>query len=180
MSVDKLLQDLNHGEDNKRTRYLINWLSSYMTQLIEDGMPFNVFNRSLPIHRNLIQFINKITDDFYRENEARLLDYLSDETKFNDFKNRVYSQLKSIKHQTAEACTEALDMISTCGMSDMVKTHVSNGLRKWASKGYVSDGYSQSMANAMDDITTAYKKPKKDSPHPPTSLTESLPKPSTW
>lgn len=170
MSVDKLLQDLNHGEDNKRTRYLINWLSSYMTQLIEDGMPFNVFNRSLPIHRNLIQFINKITDDFYRENEARLLDYLSDETKFNDFKNRVYSQLKSIKHQTAEACTEALDMISTCGMSDMVKTHVSNGLRKWASKGYVSDGYSQSMANAMDDITTAYKKPKKGQPAPSDEL----------
>ena len=54
MSVDKLLQDLNHGEQNKRTAYLINWLSSYMTQLIEDGMPFNVFNRSLPIHRNLI------------------------------------------------------------------------------------------------------------------------------
>lgn len=170
MSVDKLLQDLNHGEDNKRTRYLINWLSSYMTQLIEDGMPFNVFNRSLPIHRNLIQFINKITDDFYRENEARLLDYLSDETKFNDFKNRVYSQLKSIKCQTAEACSEALDMISKCGMSDMVKTHVTNGLRKWAAKGYVSDGYSQSMANAMDDITTAYKKPKKGQPAPSDEL----------
>ncbi len=52
----------------------------------------------------------------------------------------------------------------------MVKTHVSNGLRKWASKGYVSDGYSQSMANAMDDITTAYKKPKKGQPAPSDEL----------
>lgn len=170
MSVDKLLQDLNHGEDTKRTRYLINWLSSYMTQLIEDGMPFNVFNRSLPIHRNLIKFIDKITDDVYRENEATLLGYLSDETKFNDFKNRVYSQLKSIKQQTAEACREALDSIATTGMNEVVKAHITNGLRKWAAKGYSSDGYSQSMANAMDDISTAYKKPKKVQPVPSEEL----------
>lgn len=166
MSVDKLLQDLNHGEETGRTRYLINWLSSYMTQLIEDGMPFNVFNRSLPIHRNLIKFIDKITDDTYRENEAELLGYLADEKKFNDFKDRVYSQLRQIKAQTAEACREALDMIDSSGMKDVVKSYIATGLRKWASSGYAPDGYSKSMADAMDDIASAYKKPKKGQPTP--------------
>ncbi len=176
MSVDKLLQDLNHGEETKRTTYLINWLSSYMTQLIEDGMPFNVFNRSLPIHRNLIKFIDKITDDVYRENEEALLSYLSDETKFNEFKNRVYSQLRQIKRQTEEACESALEMISSTGMKEVVKLHIVNGLRKWANGGYSPDGYSKTLADAMDDISTAYKKPKKGSPLPPESLDGALAK----
>ena len=176
MSVDKLLQDLNHGEETEQTTYLINWLSSYMTQLIEDGMPFNVFNRSLPIHRNLIKFIDKITDDVYRENEDALLGYLSDETKFNDFKNRVYTQLRQIKRQTEEACEAALDMISSTGMKDVVKQNITGGLRKWANGGYSPDGYSKTLADAMDDITTAYKKPKKGSPLPPESLDGALAK----
>ncbi len=170
MSVDKLLQDLNHGEKTEQTVYLINWLSSYMMQLIEDGLPFNIFNRSLPIHRNLIQFINKITDDVYRENESRLLDYLSDGSKFNDFKNCVYTQIRQIKNRTAEACQTAVDMIFAGGYSEIVKTYVVSGLRKWAVNGYSSDGYSKSVADAMADISAAYKKPKKGMPLPPEQL----------
>lgn len=164
MSVDKLLQDLNHGEQNKRTAYLINWLSSYMTQLIEDGMPFNVFNRSLPIHRNLINFINKITDDVYRENEDRIIGYLSDEKKFGKFKDSVYEQIRRIKKQTADACTEALDMIEATGMTGNVKQTIIGPLVKWSKNGYLSEGYSKTVATAMDDVSTSYKKNPKPAP----------------
>lgn len=164
MSVDKLLQDLNHGEQNKRTAYLINWLSSYMTQLIEDGMPFNVFNRSLPIHRNLIKFIDKITDDFYRENEEKIINYLSDEKKFGAFKNSVYEQMRRIKQQTSEACKDAVEMIQATGMSANVKQVISGALEKWSKTGYLNDGYSKTVATAMDDVSTVYKKNPKPTP----------------
>lgn len=170
MSVDKLLQDLNHGEKDKTTAYLINWLSSYMTQLIEDGESFNIFNRSLPIHRNLISFIDRITDDTYREHERELLDYLADPQKFNDFKNRIYGLIRQICRQTSEACRAAVDMIEATGMKEVVKSHVYNGIFKWSERGYVADGYSATLAAAMEDIRSAYKKPNKKLPTPSEEL----------
>ncbi|MCM1076769.1 MAG: UvrD-helicase domain-containing protein [Bacteroides sp.] len=175
MSVDKLLQDLNHGESTRKSQYLINWLTSYMTQLIEDGMPFNVFNRSLPIHRNLIKFIDKITDDIYRENESELLAYLSDEKKFNEFKNLVYNQIKHIKQQTSDSVREALDMIMDSPAKDCVKSYIISGLKKWTS-GYSSDEPSKTMTDAMAEISSAYKKPKKGMPAPSEELNGAIAK----
>lgn len=170
MSVDRLLQDLNHGGKDKSSAYLINWLSSYMTQLIEDGESFNIFNRSLPIHRNLIGFINRITDDTYRERESELLDYLSDLSKFNDFKDRIYNLIRQTCRQTSAACREAIEMVDATGMKEVVKTHVYNGIAKWIEKGYCSGGYSDTVAAAMDDIRSAYKKPGKKLPAPSEEL----------
>lgn len=166
MSVDRLLQDLNHGDKTKRSTYLINWLSSYMTQLIEDGLPFNVFNRSLPIHKNLIQFINKITDDVYRANEDRLLEYLSDEKRFCEFKDKIYSCIREIQAQTSRACKEAIEYIESSGYNEIVKAHIFNALKKWSEKGYINDGLNKTILEAADDITKAYKKLKKGQPTP--------------
>lgn len=158
MSVDKLLHDLNHGQETKKNIHLINWLSSYMTQLIEDGMSFNIFNRSLDIHRKLIKFIYKITDDFYRENEKELLDYLSDETKFNNFKNIIYNRLREIKQKTVAATRQALETIDSLPDKNQVKSYIISGIAKWAATGYDKEGPSKTLLAAMDDIKTAYKK----------------------
>lgn len=170
MSVDKLLQDLNHGEKDKSTSYLINWLSSYMTQLIEDGESFNIFNRSLPIHRNLISFINRITDDTYHEHEHRLLEYLSEPRKFNEFKDRIYELIRQTCRQTSEACQAALNMINATGMKDVVNRYVYSGILKWSARGYSADGYSATLASAMEDIRKAYKKPGKNTSVPSEEL----------
>ena len=158
MSVDKLLHDLNHGQETPKSVRLVNWLSSYMTQLVEDGNAFNVFNRSLKIHSNLIKFINEITDDVYRENENELLGYLSDETKFNDFKNRIYTQMREIKQRTAEAARKAIEAINNTPEGDKVKANIIKGLAKWTVTGYDSEGPSKTLVAAMEDISTAYKK----------------------
>ncbi|MDE6813473.1 MAG: UvrD-helicase domain-containing protein, partial [Duncaniella sp.] len=145
-------------QETPKSVRLVNWLSSYMTQLVEDGNAFNVFNRSLKIHSNLIKFINEITDDVYRENENELLGYLSDETKFNDFKNRIYTQMREIKQRTAEAARKAIEAINNTPEGDKVKANIIKGLAKWTVTGYDSEGPSKTLVAAMEDISTAYKK----------------------
>lgn len=164
MSVDKLLQDLNHGEQTARTNYLINWLSSYMTHLIEDGRTFNIFNRNSYIHRDLISFINDITDDVFRENESRLMEYFSDEKKFDSFKNHVYNLIGKITRQTAEACEAAVHAIDNSGAREIISANVYKPLLKWMQTGYDSKGLSATMSKVENDIEQAYLKKGKNSP----------------
>lgn len=164
MSVDKLLQDLNHGEQTARTNYLVNWLSNYMTHLIEDGRTFNIFNRSSYIHRDLISFINDITDDVFRENESRLMEYFSDEKKFDNFKTHIYNLIGRITRQTAEACGAAVQAIDGRGAKEIISSNVYKPLLKWMQSGYDSKGLSATMMKVADDIGAAYLKKGKDSP----------------
>ena len=164
MSVDKLLQDLNHGEQTARTNYLINWLSNYMTHLIEDGRTFNIFNRSSYIHRDLISFINDITDDVFRENESQLMEYFADEKKFDNFKNHIYNIIGKITRQTAAACKAAVDAIDDKKSRDIILTNVYKPLVKWQKNGYDSKALSATIAKVEDDIEQAYVKKGKTSP----------------
>ncbi|MCM1356546.1 MAG: UvrD-helicase domain-containing protein [Staphylococcus sp.] len=170
MSVDKLLQDLNHGAKDKKMTHLVNWLTSYMTQLIEDGKSFNIFNRSLDLHVNLIKFIDKITDDTYREHEKELLDYLSDNERFNRFKDCIYNHIRQISSQTAKACADATAMIESSGMKDFVLSNIQSALTKWSATGYIDDAPSKTLMKAADDIRATYKKATKKSPVPSEEL----------
>lgn len=165
-SVDKLLQDLNHGEKSRRTNYLINWLSGYMTNLIENGKSFNLFNRSLSVHADLISFITRITNDTYREHEAELLEYLKDEKKFKEFKDKVYSLVKQICRQTSEACRTAVEAIDGSGKREFVNTNIYNALVNWADTGFYKKGYGKTVVKAIDDIGAAYTAKKKKQPTP--------------
>ena len=164
MSVDRLLQDLNHGAQTSRSTFLINWLSSYMTHLIEDGKTFNIFNRSSYIHRDLISFVNDITDDTYRENEEKLIEYLSDNDKFNRFKESVYNLSRTITRQTAECCRNAVEAIDNKGCRDIIVANIYKPLVKWMQSGYDPKGASATVLKAADDINCAYLKKASRSP----------------
>lgn len=164
MSIDKLLQDLNHGEQTSQTAYLINWLSNYMTQLIENGSNFNIFNRNSQLHENLIKFIWDITKDPFRDNEQSIMEYFSDTDKFNRFKNSVYNLLRKITHDTAKACEDAMSAITAAGAEDIVNTYVRGALSTWMKNGYDAKGLSKTMIKVNDDIENAYLKKGKSSP----------------
>ncbi len=166
MSVDKLLQDLNHGEKSRRTNYLINWLSGYMTNLIENGKSFNLFNRSLSVHTDLISFITRITNDTYRENEAELLAYLKDEKKFKEFKDKVYNLVRQICLQTSDACRTAVEAIDASGKRELINKNIYTALLNWADTGFYKKGYGKTVEKAIADINAAYTAKKKNIPTP--------------
>ncbi len=170
MGVDQLLQDLNHGKQTKESKYLINWLSNYMTQLIEDGKSFNLFNRSSQVHKELILFIGDITDDTFKDNEARIIEYLSDLSRFNKFKDDMAELSRNIKLSTIKACTDAVDAIVNTGLDQgLVNSTVFTAIKNWMGNGYYRGSSSQAalsatVLKACENIDSAYTKKGQTSP----------------
>lgn len=164
MSIDNLLQDLNHAKPSKRSTYIENWLTDYMTALIEEGKTFNIFNRSSYIHNELIDFVSDITDDDYRAHEKELLDYFSDERLFGDFKNKIFTTVRELKASTSSACKNALDEISLLDAEKIVQSNIFKPLVKWFETGFQPKELSATLRRAIDNIECAYKKAGIDSP----------------
>ncbi len=164
MSIDKLLQDLNHGEETKSKSYLIKWLTDYMTALIEEGKTFNIFNRSSQIHGELISFVNDITDDDYRENEENLLRYFSDEKQFGEFKSQIFNTIRDSKETAKEACQTAMNLVESLDAQSLINSNVLKPIATWAKSGFEKKSLSATVRKAMDDIYSAYKKNGLNSP----------------
>lgn len=135
MAVDNILQDLNHKSRNKESDYLIKWLSSYMTQLIENGKTFNIFNRSAKIHGELVGYINDISDDTFREHEAEIIEYLSDHSRFEAFRSRISELSRNIRTATKDACQKALKAMEDAPKGVFNSVFVKS-LSAWAVMGF--------------------------------------------
>lgn len=167
MGIDQLFQDLNHGAETEKSKYLLRWLSSYMTSMIEDGKSFNIFNRSNQTHQGLIDFISHITDDTFRANENEIIEYLSDISKFEKFKDAVYLKIKETKRMTAAACKKAYTAVTENGLSEIVKGGLINALKQWSTNGYSptsGKGLQADIAHACENIESAYYAKHKNSP----------------
>lgn len=167
MSVDNLLQDLNHDTSRQHTKYPVKWLSNYMIQLIEDGKSFNLFNRSSYVHDEFVKFIGDITDDTFRENETEIVEYLSDLNRFEEFKDAVFSKKSIIKKETAEACRQAVEAIEQNGLvdGDVIYKNLLKALRNWSATGYYPDdkgNLQAAITKACENIDSAYKANNKN------------------
>ncbi|MCM1163977.1 MAG: UvrD-helicase domain-containing protein [Muribaculaceae bacterium] len=174
MSIDNLLQDLNHKRQDKDSRKITEWLTRFMTKLIEDGLGFNIFNRSSQVHENLISFIADISDDTFRDNEKLILDYLRDGSKFDTFRSHVESRIRKLKADTAAACQNAVTAMKSVNpvgpAKGIVTNNVSGPIVNWAASGYYTGSQnraelSATMLKAIDNVDEAYVKDGKKSSH---------------
>lgn len=167
MSVDNLLQDLNHDTTTQCSGHLVKWLSNYMTQLIENGKSFNLFNRSSNVHDEFVKFIGDITDDTFRENESLIVEYLSDIARFEEFKDTVFSRKSAIKKETIRACADAISAIEQNGLDsgDVINKTFLKTLKNWSATGYSpdsSDKLQSGITKVRENIENAYKKSSKN------------------
>lgn len=170
MSIDNLLQDLNHVRQTPESRRLVEWLTRFMTKLIEDGKGFNIFNRASQVHEDLIKFIADISDDTYRDNEKRILAYLGDPTKFDDFRKAIEGRTKAICDNIAAACRTAIVTMKRCDKKDgkctgIVSKVVADAIYNWGATGYYNtQDLSATLRKAINDVDNAYVTAGKKSP----------------
>lgn len=154
MAVDNILQDLNHKTKDNESDYLIKWLSSYMTQLIENGKTFNIFNRSAKIHRELVSYINDISDDTFREHETEIIEYLSDHRRFESFRDQLNELSKKIRTETKNACQQALLTIESAPKG-VFNSVFAKSLISWAATGF-NKTIQNSIVKVNEDCSSAY------------------------
>ena len=161
MSVDQLLQSLNHGKPSRRSHEIETWITGYMKSLIEDGSQFTLFNRNGNVHDGLVKFIGSIYNDTFRENERLIMDYLSDPDKFASFRDHIQESRISIKNETAGVCREVLSAINDFPSGkDYIKSAVINTISGWAEDGWHTnkDGSVQAaVAATVNDPSSIWK-----------------------
>lgn len=172
LSIDTMLQDLNHPSRNSKSMRLIDWLTRFMTKLIEEGASFNLFNRSSQVHNDLIDFIKDITDDTYREHEREILEDLSETGCFKNFSAAIEEATRKAKETTRNKCLEAIQILTgidpadKCG--DIVKSKILESIENWSISGYYAvkgvGTISKLSLKAIDDPDEIYKKAGKTDP----------------
>lgn len=137
MSVDRLLQSLNHGRPTRQSQEIETWITGYMKSLIDEGSQFTLFNRGGNVQGDLIKFISKINNDTFKDNEKRVMDYLNDEDKFHRFCEMVFSRVRDIKLDTARVCVQGLSAVSSLPDAEaLVNKTVRDILKDWSLKGW--------------------------------------------
>ncbi len=176
LSIDTMLQDLNRphrsSKVSSKSMRLIDWLTRFMTKLIEEGASFNLFNRSSQVHNDLIDFIKDITDDTYREHEKEILEDLSDTGCFKDFSAAIEEASLRAKEATKKKCLKALEVLSGIDpvgkCSDIVKIKIIESLENWSLSGYYTvkgvGTISKLSLKAIEDRDEIYKKEGKKDP----------------
>ena len=162
VSVDQMLSDLNHARIPKDGAELIAWLTNFMTNLIDDGKTFNLFNRSSGVFSQLVEFIGNIRDDTFRENEDRIIAYLKDPERIKNFSEAIRNMSEAAAESIKSACEAALAEIGLHDPTDLkmrgiLNSNVSGFLQKWGATGR-SDRLGTTEVNVADNIDAAYTK----------------------
>lgn len=158
MSVDQMLQSLNHGKPSKKSHEIETWITRYMKSLIDQGAQFTLFNRSGNVQSNLIKFIAKIHDDTFKDNEKAILEYLTDEKRFPEFCKIIFSAAEEIMRETARVCNEALDAVTILDSAgELVTSHVFNILSVWSVNGWCKKDLGATVTKIAEDPSKMWK-----------------------
>lgn len=168
MSVDQLLQSLNHSKPSAKTHEIETWITRYMKSLIDEGEQFALFNRTGKVQSNLIDFIAKIHNDTFKENEKRILDYLTDPKLFPEFCKVIFGAAKEVLDETVGMCIEALSTVTGMeNVSALVDSNVVKALRSWSTGGWKNKKEpGKTILKVADDPSKMWKskvkEPQKD------------------
>lgn len=165
MSVDQLLQSINHSKPTRESRQLEAWITGYMKSLIEEGNQFTLFNKGGNVQSSLIRFIAQIHNDTFKDNEKRIMDYLRDGDRFASFRNIVFDTLRGDNGQSVmrSMAESALNAIMSLPDSDatvqsllvkFIKGFVEKGWR-----GYLSKPVPTTVAKVADSSSAMWKTP---------------------
>ena len=124
LGIASLLDSLAVGPSSRLSRYNENirrWLKIYMSQLINDGKKFNLFNRGSSLHESLVTTMSRLMNESYRLNSAKINSYLEDPSRLvalNDAINRELHIITSTLIRDAAAC---ISLIESADMADKIK-----------------------------------------------------------
>ena len=175
VSIDSMLQDLNHPSDGQSRHidnargnsYIIAYLTAFMKSLVDQGLSFNLFDRGSSVHESLINFFSDILDDDYRDNESEILEYLRHGDRFKRFREAIDTNISDYRKNCSTACREALTAIDSENAQTKISSRFLTLLLNWEETGYYKSK-SASVASlatpysVMADVLSAYKGKDKE------------------
>lgn len=166
LGVNELLSSLR-TRSSRENSYLLSWLETYMTEKVEQGSTFNIFNRSARLHKELIDFFSKITGETFVDIRDTVMDYLADPSRLVRFEKAIADRVRDRLDLISKSCIEALKLIDDRGLEDagLLNKNTLGLLRKFvsASASKLKDT-GKTCAKIIENVEAAYLKSRLGSP----------------
>lgn len=175
IGVGEMITSLNFRNDEKTAR-LTRWLTSFMSQSIDEGKGFNLFNRQSSLHEGLVRTMNQLLDENFKLNRDLITGYLqSDPTKLERFEKALSAGIARYKASFTDAARAMMKAIADHGLTEAkaVNAHLLKFIARAAAEGWqekLSTTIGPAAANPRKRYTAAYLKAGT----PPAALDESL------
>lgn len=118
IGVGEMITSLNFRDDEKTAR-LTRWLTNFMSQSIDEGKGFNLFNRQSSLHEGLVRTMNQLLDETFKLNRDIIIDYLqSDPTRLERFEKSLTAGIARYKASFTETARTMMKTIADYGLTD--------------------------------------------------------------
>ncbi len=149
-AVDLMLDNFNYNFDSKDSKSLRNQLMTMMRDRCNEGKDFNVFNRNMALHGEVVKSVGDLFDEKYqiisKEFEEWLADPASDITAYrNALKRHIKGEtdkdgnvtFKGIEMQNKEAADAILKHLNDNDVFSQMKSNLAGFFRNLGSCDYI-------------------------------------------
>ncbi len=115
LGIHEMLQSINRTEGADETERaealrLEHWLSELMTDLMRRGKGFNIFNRNTDVHKTIVNFMKRVSDETYAKHSQEIDRYLADPSRLVKLTAAVRKRIEQLSEQCRRACEAAADL----------------------------------------------------------------------
>lgn len=114
--VRDLFDSLSNNPSDRDTIRITNWISDYLLEQARKGRKAVIFNRNTAMHGEIVDFINKITNDDFRARQDEMTAYLSVTSNLESFRSQVSELLDAVRADAVARCSELRDALSVKGL----------------------------------------------------------------
>ena len=128
--VSEMFNAINYNNDDAHSKRMVNWLTGYMKQNMDEGKGFNVFNRNSGLYRSLVKFVNTLSDEQFKLYHSEKVEkYFSNPNLIIEFEKQLTAQLSITNKVIGEKTTEIIETLLNEGREN-VKANVLKWLEK--------------------------------------------------
>ncbi len=111
--ISTLLDSLASGENlsGVKNEYLKKWLKIFMTDMIDNGRSFNLFNRGSSLHVSLVRTMGRLLDEKYRINSDEIGEYLDNPERLVAYNKALTAEIEKILSVRSRNAEEYLSAI---------------------------------------------------------------------
>ena len=92
--VSEMFNAINYNNDDVHSKRMVNWLTGYMKQNMDEGKGFNVFNRNSGLYRSLVKFVNTLSDEQFKLYHSEKVEkYFSNPNLIIEFEKQLTAQI---------------------------------------------------------------------------------------
>lgn len=175
VGIGEMISSLNFRDD-ENTRRLTRWITNYMSQSIDDGKGFNLFNRQSSLHEGLVKTMHRLLNEDFKLNRETIIDYLQgDPQRLERFEASLAKEIAKLKDRSTQSAMSVVKAVADYGLADTksVNANLLKFMIKSAEAGW-QEKLSATIATAPTDLKKRYTAAYLKNGQPPEALDKTI------